>query len=170
VTPQNIVIGGAAGAFPPMIGWAVATGTISIESVLMFALIFMWTPPHFWALALFVKSDYGRAGVPMLTETHGRDATRKHVIIYTLLLVPVAIGLGFTSIGGPVYLAVAVVMNAWFLKGAYDIWQRTDADCEADKHKVEIKVFKVSLYYLFAHFGALLIEAALRLYGIGGWA
>ena len=168
-TPQNIVIGGAAGAFPPMIGWAVATGGIGIESILMFALIFMWTPPHFWALALFVKSDYGNAGVPMLTETHGRDATRKHVIIYTLLLVPVAIGLGLTSIGGPFYLAVAVFFNAWFLKGAISIYRRDDAACDADKHRVEIKVFKVSLYYLFAHFGALLVEAALRLYGIGGW-
>jgi len=168
-TPQNIVIGGAAGAFPPMIGWAVATGSVSIESVLMFALIFMWTPPHFWALALFVKSDYGNAGIPMLTETHGRDATRRHVLIYTLLLVPVALGLGFTTIGGPFYLAVALFFNAWFLKGAYDIWRRDDAASEADKHRTEIKVFKVSLYYLFAHFGALLIEAALRLYGIGGW-
>ncbi len=168
-TPQNIVIGGAAGAFPPMIGWAVATGGVSIESVLMFALIFMWTPPHFWALALFVKSDYGNAGIPMLTETHGRKATRNHILIYTLLLVPVAIGLGFTSIGGPVYTAVAVAMNAWFLKGAYDIWRRDDAASEADKHKVEIGVFKVSLYYLFAHFVALLVEAVLRLYGLGGW-
>ncbi len=168
-TPQNIVIGGAAGAFPPMIGWAVATGGIGIESILMFALIFMWTPPHFWALALFVKSDYGNAGVPMLTETHGRDATRKHIVIYTLLLVPVALGLGLTSIGGPIYMAVAVVMNAWFLKGAIDIWRRSDADCDADHHAVEISVFKVSLYYLFAHFLALLVEAALRLYGLGGW-
>jgi len=84
-TPQNIVIGGAAGAFPPMIGWAVATGSVTIESVLMFMLIFMWTPPHFWALALFVKTDYGDAGVPMLTETHGRDSTRRHVLAYTLL-------------------------------------------------------------------------------------
>jgi protoheme IX farnesyltransferase len=168
-TPQNIVIGGAAGAFPPMVGWAVATGGVGIESVLMFALIFMWTPPHFWALALFVKSDYGNAGVPMLTETHGRDATRKHILIYTLLLVPVAIGLGFTSIGGPLYMAVALVMNAWFLKGGYDIWRRDDAACEADKHTVEIKVFKVSLYDLFAHFLALLGEAALHQYGFGGW-
>ena len=168
-TPQNIVIGGAAGAFPPMIGWAVATGGVSIESVLMFALIFMWTPPHFWALALFVKSDYGNAGIPMLTETHGRKATRRHILAYTLLLVPVAIGLGFTSIGGPFYLAVAIAMNAWFLKGAYDIWRRDDAASDADKHRTEIKVFKVSLYYLFAHFGALLVEAALRLYGLGGW-
>ena len=162
-TPQNIVIGGAAGAFPPMIGWAVATGTISIESVLMFGLIFMWTPPHFWALALFVKSDYGNANVPMLTETHGRDSTRKHVLIYTLLLVPVAIGLGFTSIGGPVYLTVAVLMNAWFLKGAFDLWRRDDAAAEADNYAVEKQVFKISLYYLFAHFVALLVDAALRL-------
>ncbi|MCK0120132.1 heme o synthase [Loktanella sp. F6476L] len=166
-TPQNIVIGGAAGAFPPMIGWAVATGSVTIESVLMFMLIFMWTPPHFWALALFVKTDYGDAGVPMLTETHGRDSTRKHVIAYTALLVPVAIGLGFTSIGGPVYLTVAAIMNAWFLKGAYDIWKRDDAAADADNYAVEKSVFKVSLYYLFAHFVALLIEAALRL-NVGG--
>ena len=91
-TPQNIVIGGAAGAFPPMVGWAVATGGISLESAMMFALIFMWTPPHFWALALFVRTDYGDAGVPMLTETHGRPATRRHILAYSLLLVPVAIG------------------------------------------------------------------------------
>ena len=168
-TPQNIVIGGAAGAFPPMIGWAVATGGIGIESVLMFALIFMWTPPHFWALALFVKSDYGDAGVPMLTETHGRRATRNHVLAYTVLLVPVALALGFTSIGGPVYLAVAVTLNLWFLKGAVDIWRRTEAEAEADRYKTEINVFKVSLYYLFLHFGALLVEAVLRANGLGGW-
>ena len=168
-TPQNIVIGGAAGAFPPMVGWAVATGGISIESVLMFALIFMWTPPHFWALALFVKTDYGDAGVPMLTETHGRRSTRNHVLAYTVLLVPVALGLGLTSIGGPLYMAVAVIMNAWFLKGAFDIWWRDEAVAEADKYRTEIKVFKVSLYYLFAHFLALLAEGVLRTQGLGGW-
>ena len=167
ITPQNIVIGGAAGAFPPMIGWAVATGTVSIESILMFALIFMWTPPHFWALALFVKTDYGDAGVPMLTETHGRKTTRIHVLVYTALLVPVAIGLGFTSIGGPVYMVTAIIMNAWFFKGAVDIWRRDDAAADADNYAVEKLVFKVSLYYLFAHFVALLIDAALRLNGAG---
>ena len=165
-TPQNIVIGGAAGAFPPMIGWAVATGSVSIESVLMFALIFMWTPPHFWALALFVKTDYGDADVPMLTETHGRDSTRRHVIAYAVLLAPVALSIGFTSIGGYVYLGVAAVMNAWFLKGCYGIWRRDDAAAEADNYLVERKVFKVSLYYLFLHFGALLVEAALRTTGV----
>lgn len=168
-TPQNIVIGGAAGAFPPMIGWAVATGGVSIESALMFALIFVWTPPHFWALALFVKTDYGDAGVPMLTETHGRRSTRNHILAYAVLLVPVALGLGLTSIGGPLYMAVAAVMNAWFLKGAYDIWTRSENHAEADKYATEIGVFKVSLYYLFAHFVALLAEGVLRTYGLGGW-
>jgi protoheme IX farnesyltransferase len=169
-TPQNIVIGGAAGAFPPMIGWAVATGSISIEAVLMFALIFMWTPPHFWALALFVKSDYGDAGVPMLTETHGRTITRKHILAYCLPLVVIALWLGFTSIGGPFYLATAVVLNVWFLKGCYAIWRRTDVDSDADSHAVERRTFIVSIYYLFGHFGALLIEALIRNYDLTSWA
>ena len=168
-TPQNIVIGGAAGAFPPMVGWAVATGSVSIESTMMFALIFMWTPPHFWALALFVKTDYGDAGVPMLNVTHGTRTTRNHILAYTVLLAPVAIGLAFTSIGGPIYLAVAVGLNAWFLKGAYDIWRRDDAASEADEYKAERTVFKISLIYLFAHFVALLIEGIMRNVGIGGW-
>jgi protoheme IX farnesyltransferase len=167
-TPQNIVIGGAAGAFPPMIGWACATGGVSIESLLMFALIFMWTPPHFWALALFMKDDYSNAGVPMLTVTHGRKATRTHILIYTILLVPVAIGAAFTSIGGPVYLAAAVVLNAGFLLGAWRIWRRDEAMAEADNYGVEKKVFRFSLYYLFLHFGAFLLEAALRTFGLGG--
>ncbi|MCF6445035.1 heme o synthase [Nereida sp. MMG025] len=168
-TPQNIVIGGAAGAFPPMIGWVVATGSISVEAVLMFMLIFMWTPPHFWALALFMKSDYDDAGVPMLTVTHGRKSTRRHILAYTLLLFPLAIGTAFTSIGGPIYLVTAVVLNVWFLKGAYDIWRRDETQAEADNYKVEKSVFKVSLLYLFLHFGALLVEAVLRPYGLGGW-
>ena len=168
-TPQNIVIGGAAGAFPPMIGWAVATGGVSIESVLMFALIFMWTPPHFWALALFMKSDYDKAKVPMLTVTHGRRVTRNHVLAYTLLLAPVAVGLGFTSIGGTFYLAASIAMNLWFAKGAFAIWSRSEEEAEADEYKVEKQVFRFSLYYLFLHFGALLVEASLRSYGLGAW-
>ena len=128
----------------------------------------MWTPPHFWALALFVKSDYGDAGVPMLTETHGRDVTRRHVIVYAVLLVPVAVGLGFTSIGGPIYLVTSLLLNAWFLKGCIDIWRRDDAAANADNYTVERQVFKVSLYYLFGHFGALLAEAVVRASGFGG--
>ncbi|WP_431300361.1 heme o synthase [Tabrizicola sp. BL-A-41-H6] len=169
LTPQNIVIGGAAGAFPPMIGWVCATGSLSIEAVLMFALIFMWTPPHFWALALFMKEDYHKAGVPMLTVTHGRKSTRLHILVYTLLLVPVAIGAALTSIGGPFTLAVAVALNAWFVIGAVRIWRRDEAVAEADKYSVEKAVFRFSLLYLFLHFGAFLVEAALKPYGLGGW-
>ena len=168
-TPQNIVIGGAAGAFPPMIGWAVATGDITLSSVLMFALIFVWTPPHFWALALFVKTDYGDAGVPMLTETHGRRVTRNHVLGYTLLLIPTALALAFTPIGGPVYLAASVILNLRFLLGVIALWKRDEVQAEADKYAVEKRVFRISLSYLFLHFGALLAEALLRAYGMGGW-
>ncbi|MFN3208437.1 MAG: heme o synthase [Roseovarius sp.] len=168
-TPQNIVIGGAAGAFPPMIGWAAATGSVSIEAVLMFCLTFMWTPPHFWALALFTKMDYDNAQVPMLTVTHGRRSTRVHILVYTVLLAALAIGLGFTSVGGPLYLAVAVVLNLNFLKGAFDIWRRDEAASEADKYLTERKFFKASLLYLFAHFGAIAAEALLVPHGWGGW-
>lgn len=168
-TPQNIVIGGAAGAFPPMIGWAVATGGISVESVLMFLIVFMWTPPHFWALALFMNSDYDRAGVPMLTVTHGRKSTRAHILVYTLLLAPVAIGAGFTSIGGPVYLAAAVVLNLLFVLGAVDLWRRNEQAAEADGYRAEKRFFSFSLLYLFLHFSAFLAEAALRSFGMGGW-
>lgn len=168
-TPQNIVIGGAAGAFPPMIGWAVATGGVSIESVLMFALTFMWTPPHFWALALFMNSDYEKAGVPMLTVTHGRRVTRRHILAYTVLLAALAIGAAFTSIGGPIYLTVAVILNAMFLFGAWKIWRRDEELAAADGYRREKRFFALSLLYLFLHFGAILAEAALRPWGLGGW-
>ena len=168
-TPQNIVIGGAAGAFPPMVGWAVATGGISLESAMMFALIFMWTPPHFWALALFVRTDYGDAGVPMLTETHGRPATRRHILAYSLLLVPVAIGLGFTSIGGPIYLAVALILNARFIHGAWKVFGRDDDAAEADNYAAERRLFRLSLSYLFLHFALLIVEAAMRSLGWSFW-
>ncbi|WP_096784947.1 heme o synthase [Rhodobacter sp. CZR27] len=168
-TPQNIVIGGAAGAFPPMIGWAVATGGVSVESLFMFALIFMWTPPHFWSLALFMKSDYADAGVPMLTVTHGRRVTRAHVLAYTLLLAPLAVAGAATGIGGPLYLAVSLALNGWFLVGAIRIWRRDEAAAEADRYRVEKGFFRFSLYYLFLHFGAILAEAALKPHGLGGW-
>ncbi|MEX0350411.1 MAG: heme o synthase [Paracoccaceae bacterium] len=169
-TPQNIVIGGAAGAFPPVIGWIAATGTMSVEPWLMFALTFMWTPPHFWALALFMRSDYDDAGVPMLTVTHGRRATRVHILVYTALLALLAVGTAFSGIGGPIYLAVAVVLNALFLRGAWRIWRRDEEMSEADNFKVERGFFKLSLLYLFLHFGAILVEALLKPYGLGGWS
>ncbi len=166
-TPHNIVIGGAAGAFPPMIGWAVATGGISLESVLMFSVIFMWTPPHFWALCLFMNNDYTKAGVPMLTVTHGRRVTRAHILAYTLLLAPLAVGAGFTPIGGPFYLAVSVILNLWFIKGALALWRRDENQAEADGYRAEKSFFRFSLLYLFLHFTALLVEALLHNFGIG---
>ena len=172
-TPQNIVIGGAAGAFPPMIGWAAVTGDVGIEAVLMFMLIFMWTPPHFWALALFMKDDYSRAKVPMLTVTHGRKVTRAHILVYTLALVPFALAAAFTSIGGPIYLATAVVLNAGFVWGSWRIWRRAEEQAEADGYATEKQVFKFSLLYLFAHFAALAVEAtpaADALARLVGWA
>ena len=168
-TPQNIVIGGAAGAFPPMIGWAAATGTVSLESVLMFGLIFLWTPPHFWALALFMRGDYDTAGVPMLTVTHGRRSTRRHILGYTMVLAAMAVGAAFTGIGGPVYLGVALVFNAAFLRDAVAIWRRDEEMAEADNFKVERHAFKLSLWYLFAHFSAILAEATLGSFGLGGF-
>lgn len=168
-TPQNIVIGGAAGAFPPVIGWVAATGGMAIEPWLMFALIFMWTPPHFWALALFMRSDYDDAGVPMLTVTHGRRATRVHILVYTVLLAVLSVGTAFTDIGGPLYLIVAVAMNLLFLRGALRIWRRDEAAAEADDFAAERGFFRLSLLYLFLHFGAILAEALLKPAGLGGW-
>lgn len=167
-TPQNIVIGGAAGAFPPMIGWAVATGGVSVEGLLMFALIFMWTPPHFWALALFMGDDYDNADVPMLTVTHGRRATRVYILVYTVILALIAIGAGFSAIGGVIYLITALLLNIWFVIGAVKIWRRSEADSAADQFLVERKFFKLSLFYLFSLFVAILVEAGLDRYGIEG--
>jgi protoheme IX farnesyltransferase len=161
-TPQNIVIGGAAGAFPPVIGWACATGSVDTEAWLMFALIFMWTPPHFWALALFMKEDYHNAGVPMLTVTHGRRVTRAHVLVYALLLAPVSAAAALSSIGGPITVATATLLNGWFLLGAWRIWRRDEATAEADGYRVEKRVFRASLFYIFLHFGAFWADAALR--------
>lgn len=165
-TPQNIVIGGAAGAFPPMVGWAAATGTVSLESVLMFALIFMWTPPHFWALSLFMNDDYTKAGVPMMTVTHGRRYTRGQILLYTVLLTPVALSLAFSAIGGPIYFIMAAGFSIVFLRGALAIYKRSEEDAGQDDYKIEKKFFRVSLIYLFALFMALLIEWALGVAGL----
>lgn len=166
-TPQNIVIGGLSGALPPMVGWAAATGDISWAGAMMVALIFMWTPPHFWALDLFVKGDYAKAGVPMLTAVRGPRATRNHILAYTLLLVPVALGLGLTQVGGPVYMAAAAVLNAAFVARALRLWRRDEAAAAADNMKAEKKFFMLSLWYLFLHFGALLLQALPQ---VPGWS
>ncbi|RMF41758.1 MAG: protoheme IX farnesyltransferase [Alphaproteobacteria bacterium] len=166
LTPQNIVIGGAAGAFPPLIGWAVATGGLSIEPVLLFAIIFMWTPPHFWALALFADTDYRRAGVPMMPAVAGAARTRVLILGYALVLAPIAILPAFTAIGGPLYLAAALVLNLRFVLGAWRLARRDEAAARADGFAVEKSFFGLSIVYLFAHFLALLAEAGLGAAGL----
>ncbi|MCF6304213.1 MAG: heme o synthase [Rhodobacteraceae bacterium] len=161
-TPHNIVIGGAAGAFPPMLGWVVATGGIGIEPVLMFALILIWTPPHFWALALWRNEDYKAAKIPMLPVTHGTKTTRNNILGYSLLLIPISLAIGFTQIGGLIYFSIAVVLNIIFLLGAIRVFRRSDADNLADSFRVEKQLFTFSILYLFLHFVLLLAEAVLR--------
>lgn len=162
-TPQNIVIGGAAGAFPPMIGWAVATGGVSIESVLMFAVIFLWTPPHFWALALYRNGDYTRASIPMMPVVAGPEATRKLIFRYALLLAVVAIAPAFTSIGGAVYLVIAGGLTVEFVRNAWIVGRRSEAEAEADGHKAEKRLFKFSILWLFLIFLTFALEAGLKL-------
>ena len=161
-TPQNIVIGGAAGAFPPMVGWVAASGSVSIEAIGMFMLIFMWTPPHFWALALFMNEDYSKAGIPMLTVTHGKKSTRNHILTYTVLLTPFSIGLAFTSIGGPIYFTLSIILSLMFLLGAWKLFRRDERIATEDNYNDERKLFKFSLFYLFLLFTALLIEALMQ--------
>jgi protoheme IX farnesyltransferase len=158
-TPQNIVIGGAAGAFPPMIGWAAATGDLGWAPVLMFAVIFLWTPPHFWALALYRNGDYARANVPMLPVVAGEATTRRQVLLYTLALSAAAILPAFTVAGGPVYLAVAGLAGAAFLHAAWTVASRTAAEARADRYAAEKRLFGLSILYLFVVFGAFMAQA-----------
>ncbi|MCU0732966.1 MAG: heme o synthase [Hyphomonas sp.] len=154
-TPQNIVIGGAAGAFPPMIGWAAVTGSVSLESIVLFLIIFMWTPPHFWALALYRCRDYERVGVPMLPVVKGPAETRRQIVIYSWLLVPLATLPTFMGFAGPVYLVAAVVSGAMFLYYA-DRVRRITEGREAD-HAAK-QLFGFSIFYLFLLFTVLLAE------------
>jgi heme o synthase len=160
-TPQNIVIGGAAGAFPPMIGWAAATGGISLESVVLFLIIFMWTPPHFWALALYRARDYERAGVPMLPVVAGADETRKQIVIYSALLVLVAFLPALLDLGGPVYALSAIVAGSVLLSLALAV-HRVREGREADR--AARRLFAYSIVYLFVLFAVLLLEAAFGWY------
>ncbi len=156
-TPQNIVIGGAAGAFPPMIGWAAVTGSVSVESVLMFLIIFVWTPPHFWALALYRCRDYERAGVPMLPVVAGAQETRRQIWLYSLILVPLAITPVLIGLAGIVYGVVSAVLGAVFLYLAWKVRRITEGR-EADQAARQLFVF--SILYLFLLFAVLLVEHA----------
>lgn len=158
-TPQNIVIGGAAGAFPPMIGWAAVTGTVSLESILLFLIIFMWTPPHFWALALYRVRDYERVGVPMLPVVAGPDETRRQILIYSLLLVPLAVTPAFVGLGGVVYAVSSTVLGAIFLALAFKVWWVRDG---AAADKAAKALFSFSILYLFLLFAVMLVENLVR--------
>jgi protoheme IX farnesyltransferase len=161
-TPHNIVIGGAAGAFPPMIGWAAVTGAVSAESILLFLIIFMWTPPHFWALALYRARDYERVGVPMLPVVAGPDETRKQIVIYSALLVPLAIWPAFIDLGGPLYALTSIGLGGVFMALAINVYHTREGR-EGDRAAKQL--FGFSILYLFLLFAVLLLER-----GLARWA
>jgi protoheme IX farnesyltransferase len=150
-TPQNIVIGGAAGAFPPLIGWAAATGEVSLAALALFAIIFFWTPPHFWALALFRAGDYARAGVPMLPVVAGPEATKRQMLAYTVLLLPLALLPWWLGLAGPAYAVVALALGLLFVVAALRVL--VDLGDRAAKH-----MFAYSVLYLFMLFAVMLID------------
>jgi protoheme IX farnesyltransferase len=160
-TPQNIVIGGAAGSFPPIIGWAAMTGSVSIEGLVLFLMIFLWTPPHFWALALYRARDYERAGVPMLPVAAGPDETRKQIVVYSALLVPLALAPAFMGFGGPFYALSAVILGAVFLALSLNVYRVREGRA-ADRAARQL--FAFSILYLFGLFAALLAERSLALW------
>ncbi|MBS0520012.1 MAG: protoheme IX farnesyltransferase [Proteobacteria bacterium] len=154
-TPQNIVIGGAAGAFPPMIGWAAATGDVSAVGIALFLLVFLWTPPHFWALSLYRSEDYRRAGVPMLPVVAGARETKRQMLIYTVLLLPVALAPTLLGAVGWFYGTVAAVMGLAFLAHAVRVWRTAD---DESAHPAARRMFRFSLLYLATLFAALPLD------------
>lgn len=152
-TPQNIVIGGASGAFPPMIGWAAVTGAIDVGSLTLFALIFFWTPPHFWAMSLYASEDYRRAGVPMLPIVSGIKATKQHILLYTVGMIPVALLPYAAGVGGGFYAIIATILTVIFIGYAVAIYRADDQD-----HGPARRMFRYSLLYLFLLFAVLSVD------------
>ena len=159
-TPQNIVIGGAAGAFPPVIGWAAVTGSVDLVPLLMFAIVFFWTPPHFWSLALYANADYRRAGVPMLPVVAGPRETRRQIVLYTLVLIPVTLAPWLIGFSGLVYAASALALGGYFLACVWRVARdRQDADgTSLTNDRPARAAFKFSILYLFLLFGALALD------------
>jgi protoheme IX farnesyltransferase len=159
-TPQNIVIGGAAGAFPPVIGWAAVTGSVDLIPLVLFAIIFIWTPPHFWSLALFANDDYRRAGVPMLPVVAGPNETRRQIVIYTLFLMPLSLAPWLLGFAGPVYAVAASVLGVGFLVSAWRVaTDRKDATGTSLTNDAPARAaFKFSIAYLFILFAALAVD------------
>ena len=163
-TPQNIVIGGAAGAFPPMIGWAAATGGIDLGAIALFLVIFMWTPPHFWALALFREGDYAKAGVPMLPVVAGRQETRRQIVLYTLLLVPLTFLPALVGTAGWLYTTGVAGLGVLFVWRAVDVYRHREG---AAGDRACKKLFGFSIVYLFLVFALIIAEHAI---GIAAFA
>ena len=153
-TVQNIVIGGGAGAIPPMVGWAAATGSLNLAAWILFAIIFMWTPPHFWALAIVRKSDYARAGVPMLPVVEGEEKTRNQILIYTVILIVVTLLLPILNLAGTIYLVSAIVLGAFLLYAAWQVFR-------VGGNKVAWTMYRWSSMYLAFIFLALIIDAVM---------
>jgi heme o synthase len=154
-TPQNIVIGGAAGALPPIVGWAAVTGEVTLLPVLMFAIIFLWTPPHFWALAVYRTADYDRVGVPMLPVVAGRRCTLHHILAYTVVLVLVSLLPTALGLAGLAYGAAALALGLVFLWYAVRLWRE-------DRDLLAMRTFRYSIFYLFLLFGALALDRAVQ--------
>jgi heme o synthase len=152
-TPQNIVIGGAAGAFPPMIGWMAVTGSLSLEPILLFLIIFFWTPPHFWALALYRQQDFRRAGIPMLPVVAGETNTRWQILLYTLILVPLGVAPWLLDYAGPIYALVSIATGAIMLILAVQVLRE-----RAPAERASRNMFAFSILYLFLLFAVLLVE------------
>lgn len=157
-TPQNIVIGGAAGALPPMIGWAAVTGSVSLESIALFLIIFVWTPPHFWALALNRLGDYEGVNVPMLPVVAGKRETRKQILIYSVLLIPVTLAPVALGFAGMVYAGVASVLGVAFVGLAWQVWSAGEAGDEDKSDASAKRLFGFSILFLFLIFAVLLVE------------
>jgi protoheme IX farnesyltransferase len=151
-TPQNIVIGGAAGAFPPMIGWAAVTGGVDLSSIVLFALIFFWTPPHFWALALFSSDDYARANIPMLPVVRGAPETKRQMLAYTIVLFPLAVAPYYLGVAGLGYALVAFILSFLFIVSALRVLK------EKEGTRAARQMFGYSVFYLFAIFAALVVD------------
>jgi protoheme IX farnesyltransferase len=164
-TPQNIVIGGLSGALPPAIGWAAVTGDLSLAPVLLVAIIFLWTPPHFWALSLWRSEDYARAGVPMLPVVRGKAATRLQILLYTIVLVPLGLSPAAIGLAGPLYLAAAALIGAWFAFEAVAVFRETDTVREPAAHRL----FRVSLIYMAALFACLIVERLAHVAPLPSW-
>ena len=155
-TPQNIVIGGAAGAMPPLIGWVATTGTVSIEPLLLFLFIFLWTPPHFWSLAIITKDDYAKASIPMFPVLYGVEKTRRSILHYTVILIISSQVISFSEIGGPVFFLLSNVLNALLLLSAVNLVRFN----ENNGYERERRFFKFTILYLFLYFGFLVISKA----------